>query len=77
MFRHLVEDNIVSVEACPGFHWYALKDMVGEEWIAYGWLGPKSSVKSMVGLVSWETIDDLPNMSMSLDAPNGVQEYGD
>lgn len=79
MFRRIGEGepNVVSVRACPGFHWYALKDMVGEDWIAYQWLGPKGMVKNMVGMSSWETIDDIPYRSMSTDAPKEVEEYSE
>lgn len=77
VFRHLSKDKTVCVEACPGWHWQSLKNMEGDEWIAYKWLGPKSLVKSMVGTVTWDTIDDLPHMSMSTDAPSEVEEYGE
>lgn len=76
MFRHITEDKVVSVEACPGWHWYALKDMVEDDWIAYEWLGPKSLVKNLVGSASWETVDDIPSRAMSFDAPKEVEEYG-
>lgn len=79
MFRRIGdgEPHIVSVEACPGWHWYALKDMVEDDWIAYEWLGPKGLVKSMTGGPTWETIDDVPKRAMSLDAPSEVEDYGE
>jgi hypothetical protein len=76
MFRHVSWDKTVSVEACPGFHWHALKDMEGDDWIGYKWLGPKSQVKSMLNGVMWDDIDDLPHIQMSTDAPKEVEDYG-
>lgn len=77
MFRHVSKDKVVSVEACPGFHWHALKEMVGDDWIGYQWLGPKGLVKSMVGQSCWETVDDVPHRAMSTAAPEEVEEYAD
>ena len=79
MFRRMGsgEPQIVSVEACPGWHWFALKDMVDDEWIAYEWLGPKSLVKNMVDGIMWDNIEDIPRRAMATDAPSEVESYGE
>ena len=77
MFRRITGEKVVSVEACGGWHWYALKDMVGDDWIAYEWLGEKSHAKKMVKGVMWDDIHDIPHIQMSVDAPSGVKEHGD
>lgn len=77
MFRRIGTSEAVTVRACPGWHWYKLKDVVGEDWIAYEWLGPKPSVQNMVGTVSFEELSDVPSQEISTNAPEGVEEYGD
>lgn len=76
MFRHIASDTdeVVAVEATIGYKWHALKRERGEDWIAYEWLGPRESVQNMVGTVTWDGIEDLPQRAMSLDAPAEVAE---
>lgn len=68
------EPHVICVEATHDYKWYKLASEVGEDWIAYEWLGPRESVQSMVGLSSWETIDDVPGRAISADAPNDVAD---
>lgn len=72
-FRRLAgEEKHIVVEATHGYKWYKLEEQVGEDWIAYEWLGPRESVQNMVGGATWESVEDLPKRSMSLDAPSDV-----
>ena len=78
MFRKIVpqggEPNVLAVKATHQYKWYKLESEVGEDWKKYEWLGPRESVQKMVGSYSWDTIEDIPKRSMSLDAPNDVGE---
>lgn len=78
MFRRISsdEDNpeTLAVMATHDYKWYKLEREVGDDWIAYEWLGPRESVQNMIGLHMWETIHDIPKRAMSLDAPNDVGE---
>lgn len=76
MFRRITSDDdapdTIVVEATPKHKWYKLQAELGEDWIAYEWLGPRPSVQKMVGTYAWDTIHDIPKRQMSLDAPNDV-----
>lgn len=77
MFRSIgeIEPEIVSVNACPGWHWQSLKKFVEEDWIAYQWLGPKTLVKNMVDGENYESVEQVPYRTMSHQAPESVESY--
>ncbi len=63
-------DDIVGVKSTTPHKWHKLEEKVGDDWIAYQWLGPRESVNSMLHL--WGDIEDIPHRAMSVDAPNDV-----
>lgn len=74
VFRRMHEgrDSLVGVETVPSRKWHELKDRVGDDWIAYQYLGTKDQVNKMLQSGMWDGVDDLPKVSMSLDAPKDV-----
>jgi len=76
VFRRLGEgrDSLVGVEATAKYKWYKLAEEIGEDWIAYEFLGTKSHVNSMLDGSMWESVEDLPKISMSVDAPRDVND---
>jgi len=76
VFRRMNEgrDSMVGVECAIRYKWYKLEEKVGEDWIAYQWLGTRESVESMLSGAMWDDVEDLPMRAMSLDAPSDVGE---
>lgn len=76
VFRKLGEgrDSLVGVKTTANYKWYALEEKVGEDWIAYQYLGPKGSVENMASGPVWDSIEDLPHQTMAVDAPSDVGE---
>lgn len=76
VFRRLQggRDTLVGVKATARWKWYKLAEDVGEDWIAYEYLGTKEHVNNMLDGNFWETVEDLPKISMSVDAPNDVND---
>ena len=76
VFRRLTSEgdspDTIMVDAVGQHRWHKLEEEVGEDWIAYEWLGPRESVQKMVGSYMWETIQDIPKRQMSIDAPDDV-----
>lgn len=76
VFRRITstEDSpdTIMVEAVGQHRWHRLQSEVGDDWIAYEWLGPRPSVQRMVGTYMWDSIQDIPKRQMSLDAPKDV-----
>lgn len=79
VFRRLSDgrESMIGVECAIRYKWYALEEKVGDDWIAYQWLGTRESVENMLSGNMWESIEDLPHRAMSLDAPNDVGESED
>lgn len=77
LFRRIGEgrDSLVGVLTTPRWKWYRLKEKVGDDWIAYEYLGTKDHVNSMLDGVMWDSVEDLPKISMSIDAPKDVGEH--
>lgn len=78
LFRRLREGrgSVVEVEATAGWKWYALKKAVEDDWIAYQYIGEESAVEYTIQSdVMPDTVSELPAISMSLGAPEGVEEY--
>lgn len=79
VFRRMSEgrDSMVGVECAISYKWYALEEKVGDDWIAYQWLGTRESVESMLNGTVWDDVSDLPKRAMSLNAPPDVGESED
>jgi uncharacterized protein YfiM (DUF2279 family) len=76
VFRKLGEgrESLVGVEATATYKWYALAEDVGEDWIAYQYIGTKGHTNSMLDGVSYSSVEELPHISMSCDAPADVED---
>lgn len=61
--------DVIVVRATYDDKWQRLADSVGDEWIRYRWLGPKPSVRSMVGTTTFATISEVPTLQLSTDVP--------
>jgi len=74
VFRRLGEgrDSLVGVKATHDWKWYKLAEEVGEDWIAYEYLGTREEVNSMLSVRG--SVADLPRLSMSLSAPRDVND---
>jgi hypothetical protein len=77
VFRRLGEgrESLVGVRAVPTWKWHKLAEDVGEDWIAYEYLGRKRNVNMMLEKGFWLSVEDIPNISMSYQAPDGVSEH--
>lgn len=76
VFRRMNEgrDSIVGVKTTPSRKWNELKEKVGEDWIAYQYLGTKDHVNGMLHSEMWGGIEDLPKLAMSLQAPKDLRD---
>jgi len=79
VFRRIGEGrkSITGVESTAKYKWYKLEEKVGDEWIAYQWVGPRESVDRMISSTSWDSIAELPSMEMSIRAPDDVGKSED
>jgi hypothetical protein len=50
---------------------------VGDDWIAYQYIGTKKQVNRWLTHGQWGGIEDLPMISMSTSAPSDVGESDD
>ncbi len=78
VFRRLSEgrESVIKVESTAGWKWYALKEAVEDDWIAYQYIGEETAVEyRLQSSVGADTISGLPAITMSLDAPDGVEEH--
>jgi len=78
VFRRINEgrESMIGVECAIRYKWHALEEKIGEDWIAYQWLGTRESVENMLNGY-WDSVEDLPKRAMSLDAPSDVGESED
>lgn len=67
-------ESLVGVRATPKWKWYQLEEIVGDDWIKYEYLGSKDTVNNLLNSSTWDSVEDLPKVSMSLDAPSDVGE---
>lgn len=74
VFRRLEQENAQIVEACGSWSWYKLAESVGEDWIAYQYLGSPESVESKIQSDVFPTFDKLKPLALSLDAPSDVND---
>jgi hypothetical protein len=79
IFRRLGEgrDSMTGVQSTPMHKWYRLEEKLGDDWIAYEYLGPKDQVEAMLNGDTWDSVKELPKLAMSLDAPSNVGDGGD
>ena len=79
IFRRLHEgrDSITGVECTYSQKWYKLEEKVGDDWIAYQYIGTKEQVNRWLTHGQWGGIGDLPMISMSTSAPSDVGESDD
>jgi hypothetical protein len=63
--------SLEGVEATNRYRWNALQEKVGDSWINYELLGSIDTVRALLDS-SWDKVENLPQQSMSLDAPKNV-----
>jgi hypothetical protein len=75
-FRRLNEgrESMTGVESVATRKWHDLEEKVGDDWIAYQYIGTREQVESMLSGTMWDDVSDLPMISMSTDAPKDVGE---
>lgn len=76
LFRRLFggPESLVSVTTTRDWMWHSLKEDVGDDWIAYQYLGTVGFVESKI-----DTVADISSLSweqLSLHAPSSVEEHG-
>lgn len=76
VFRRIGEgrDSLVGVEAASGYKWNKLAETIGDDWIAYEYLGTKDHVNTMMQSPLWESVADIPKISMSIASPDDLRE---
>jgi len=79
VFRRLGEgrESMTGVRCTARYKWYKLEEKIGDDWIAYEYLGTKDHVNSMLKSSMWDGFGDIPKISMSTDAPRDVGEDDD
>lgn len=60
-------DSMIGVESTIRYKWQRLEERVGDDWIAYEWLGTKESVNNMLKSNAWSSVSELPSQATSLD----------
>lgn len=77
MFRRITanadEMDTIAIDATFDYKWQKLANELGEDWIAYAYLGPKESVQHMLTSGMWDSIEDVPKRGMSTDAASDVE----
>lgn len=63
---------MVGVETTAQHKWQKLSEKVGDDWIAYQYLGTREEVTSMLESHLWDGVGDLPMRSMAVNAPEGT-----
>jgi len=71
LFRHVVDKEIVEINAVGEHRWQVLKDCVGEEWLLYEYIGTKESVEYEINNMHMGGIEDIPH----IDTPENAPEY--
>jgi len=79
VFRRVARggESVTGVKCAPQYKWNKLHEKVGDEWIGYEYLGTKQHVNNMLDGIMWNSVKELPRISMSLHAPNEVGENND
>lgn len=66
--------SMKGVKSTPQYKWHRLKENVGDDWIAYQYIGTKQHVNSMLNGRMWSDVADLPTIAMSPSAPSELSE---
>lgn len=76
VFRRLHgdRDTITGIESTMSYKWSLLKEKIGDDWIAYQYIGTRESIHTMIRNMKWNSIKELPMQEMSLDAPTDLSE---
>lgn len=77
IFRRLKEggDSLICMEATRDWMWFDLKESVGEDWIAYQYLGTREQVERMYE--DAENVSSMKPKALSIDAPSEVDSHND
>lgn len=67
-------DDLIGVRSIAHHKWYDLYEKVGDDWKLYQYVGTKEHVNSMLTSGAWDSVDDLPWLTMAMDAPADVGE---
>lgn len=76
LFRRLGEgrDSLTGVQTTAPYKWYSLAEDIGEDWIAYQYLGTKQHVNALLESKACDSIEEMSYISMSTKAPPDVNE---
>lgn len=74
VFRRLTQEDAEIIESTPSWRWHKLAQQVGEDWIAYQYLGRKSDVEIMVAEDVHPHFTEIRPRAISTDAPDSVME---
>lgn len=74
VFRRLSggRETMKGVECAESYKWHKLEEKVGDDWIAYQFIGSRSHVEGMLSEPMWDGVSDLPIRSMATHAPDDV-----
>lgn len=78
IFRRLGEgrDSLVGVKSTPQWKWFSLKEKIGnDDWIAYQYIGRKETVNAMLSKQLYRSVEDIPTITMSCQAPDGIDDH--
>lgn len=75
VFRRLKggRDSMTGVESVATRKWHDLREKVGDDWIAYEYIGTREQVNNRLKMRAWDSVSDLPQVSMSIHAPDDVR----
>lgn len=75
VFRRLNggRESMVGVESVATRKWHVLADKVDDNWIAYEYIGTREQVERRLSIGLWDSVSDLPKVSMAIDAPDDVE----
>lgn len=63
LFRRIHSDETVAIHATIDYKWEKLESVV-DDWKQWEWLGPRHSVRAMLGRGHWSSIEDIPHRAM-------------
>jgi hypothetical protein len=73
VFRRLNSgrESMVGVESVATRKWHDLEEKVDDDWLAYEYIGTREQVEKRLSKY-WDSVEDLPQISMSIHAPDDV-----
>lgn len=70
-FRKVAGDDslpkTISLSATIEYKWDKLEAELGDDWIAYEWLGPREDVRGLLKMDHYTSVEDVPRRATSLD----------